>query len=357
MTNSLYSVDQEFTSKLSIPFSNFQEVNTYRNDFTVRFRISTEDRNLSSYWSPNYSIDPEFLYEKGTSQVAGKINIEKSGSNSVDLTWDELVVYKRNRDIEIGLIETYDVWLRWAGSSFSNPSNWTYKERINTTSNNILIPEYYPYPVTSTATGGTSSTITTSLTIPINLEGQKIVFVGGKGAGNENIIQSNTTGNNSTITLSAPFQHNGSASTPDNTTVFEIENYQQPKELFVEIYRPGTPILRYENELLFDQRTVGATKEYGYVGSDEIVFLNSHGYATGAAVVYNSDNPLSRLTDGQTYYIRADSFNVIYLYPTKQDAENNTNRISLFAQFGAERILGSLTGKKLLVYEGSITTL
>jgi hypothetical protein len=357
MSNSLYSVNQEFTSKLSIPFSNFQEVDTYRNDFIVRFRISTEDRNLSSYWSPSYYIDPEFLYEKGTSQIAGKLNIEKSGSNSVDLTWDEVIVCKRNKEIEVGVIETYDVWLRWAGQSFSNPGNWFYKERISTTSSNILIPEYYPYPVTSTATGGTVFTITTSLTIPINLEGQKITFIDGKGAGNENIIESNTIGNNSTITLSNAFRHNGSPSTPDNTTVFEIENYQQPKQLFVEVYRPGRPVLRHEDSLFFDQRGVSATKEYGYVQFGEIVFLNSHGYITGAAVVYNSDNPLTGLTDGQVYYIRADFFNTIYLYPTKQDAENNTNRIFFSAQIGTGQILGSLTGKKLLVYEDSITTL
>jgi len=358
MSNSLYSVEQEFTSKLSIPFSNFQEVDTYRNLVTVRFRLSTEDRNLSSYWSPNYSIDGDFLYEKGASQIAGKINIEKSGSGSVDITWDEVLVYKANLENFVGAIEQYDVWIRWAGSSFSNPSEWFYKERINTTSNNILIPEYYPYPVVSNATGGNAFTINTSLTIPINLQGQKIIIVGGKGAGYEYEIDSNTIGANSVITITSAFQHEGVTSSPDNTTEFKINNYQQPKEFFIEIYRPGNPILRYENSFTVDQKAgAETTKDFAKIDFATIVFLNSHGYITGTPVVYNSDDPVSLLTNGETYYVRANTSKEISLYPTKSDAENNTNRIEFSSHFDQDPSFGTVTGKRLLVYEGSLTTI
>jgi len=363
MSNSLYSVDQEFTSKLSIPFSNFKEVDAYDNIFFIRFRISTEDRNISSYWSPVYSVDSDFLYENGTSQVPGKINLEKIGANSVDLSWDEVVVYKGSKDLEVGVIENYDVWIRWSGSSLANPSDWIYKERIGTTSNNILIPEHYPYPVSSNATGGTTLTIETSLTIPINLQGQKIIFTAGKGEGNENTIQSNTIGSNSTITLKSNFQHENSSSTPDVTTVFQINNYGEPEELFVEVYRPGRLALRHEGSLSIDQTlSAKATKEYGVVESAGLSFLNSHGYATGSSVVYSSDNPMivpgaGLLASGQTYYIRSDESNKIALYPTKTDAEENTNQIFLAPRSDISVSVGYLIGKRLLAYEGSLLTL
>ncbi len=56
-----------------------------------------------------------------------------------------------------------------------------------------------------TATAGSTTTLTTNITIPIDLRGYKIRITGGPGAGDERTILSNTIGANSVITVSSAF--------------------------------------------------------------------------------------------------------------------------------------------------------
>ncbi len=56
-----------------------------------------------------------------------------------------------------------------------------------------------------TATAGTTTTLTTNLTIPIDLRGYQIRITGGPGAGDVRTILSNTLGANSVITVSSAF--------------------------------------------------------------------------------------------------------------------------------------------------------
>lgn len=351
MVEGIYSTPQESTSKLKIPVDNFKQLDVYTNRIPVRFRISTEDRNISSYWSPIYLLDTEFLYVKGSLQNLGDISLEKFGSDSLNLSWDELVIYKcdQGTPINVSNIEEYDIWVKWTASSGSNPSEWIYKERILTTSVNILIPTYYPYKVSSTAVSGGAEEISTSLDIPINISGEILTITGGTGQGQQRIVSSNTIGANSTIFVTEPFNI-----VPDNTSTFEVNNYDQPKEAYVEVYRPGSPTLRYEDSMNFIQTLSNPSKSTGSIGIlYDIVFFYSHGYTTGSSVVYNSDNPMSPLVDGNTYYIRAINDKTIKLYPTKTDAIQDTNVIEFSSSSGT----GSLTGKRFLVYETSITTL
>lgn len=62
-----------------------------------------------------------------------------------------------------------------------------------------------PVGPSGTASAGTTSTLTTTLTIPRDLRGYRIRITGGPGAGDERVIASNTTGANAVITVTANF--------------------------------------------------------------------------------------------------------------------------------------------------------
>ena len=63
----------------------------------------------------------------------------------------------------------------------------------------------HPYGPTGTATAGTTTTVTTNLTLTRDLRGYKIRITAGTNAGEERTIASNTIGANAVITVSSPF--------------------------------------------------------------------------------------------------------------------------------------------------------
>lgn len=76
---------------------------------------------------------------------------------------------------------------------------------------------FHPYGPSGTATAGTSTTLTTNLTLPGGLAKYSIRTTGGTGAGQERVIAGNTTGANSVITVTTPW-----TVTPDNTTTYTL---------------------------------------------------------------------------------------------------------------------------------------
>lgn len=76
---------------------------------------------------------------------------------------------------------------------------------------------FHPMGPTGTASAGGALTITTTLTIPGDLNGYTIRLTGGTGAGQERVISRNTAGANSVITTTAVWGTN-----PDNTTTYVI---------------------------------------------------------------------------------------------------------------------------------------
>jgi hypothetical protein len=122
-----------------------------------------------------------------------------------------------------------------------------------------------------------------------------------------------------------------------------------PKYLYVEIYRPGRPIIRYEKTETFTQNasTIDTTNDYIY-------FASGNQYSTGAAVVYTSATPITGLTSTTTYYIRVINYYQVSLHPTKSDAQNNLNKMNLS---GSPSGTGTFTGYPFRMYSGLITTL
>jgi hypothetical protein len=76
---------------------------------------------------------------------------------------------------------------------------------------------HHPTGPTGTATAGTTTSLTTTLTLPRDLRGYRIRVTGGTNAGQERIIASNTLGVNSVITVQDAF-----SGACDNTSVFLI---------------------------------------------------------------------------------------------------------------------------------------
>ena len=117
-------------SKLIIPRENLPDVSVFTDAIKLRFRIITDDRNVSSYWSPIYSINSGIDFIKN-----GELIIEKHNSYSA-VIWNPVVLEKDENVIRE--LEYYDLWVRWGTGS--SEGEWQYKERVSSTSINLIKP-------------------------------------------------------------------------------------------------------------------------------------------------------------------------------------------------------------------------
>jgi len=89
-------------SKLIIPKENLPVVNAATNTVNFRFRIITDDRNVFSYWSPIYSLDPKMYFIPGTIYSPGSLTLSKIGSSSsISMSWDSVSIRKSVKDLNI----------------------------------------------------------------------------------------------------------------------------------------------------------------------------------------------------------------------------------------------------------------
>ena len=263
--------------QIVISKENFPEMDIYTQKYNIRYRIVSDNQNNFSYWSPIFQVDPEVIFWRGTIEIPGNMYLEKLGSSFVTVTWDSVSMYKEVGGVltNIAELSSYDLWIKWAGSSGANPSDWIYKERIFSTSVNINVPSGY---IDSTGTPRPA-----------------------------------------------------------------------PKYMYVEVYRPGRPISRYEQTYEFPQNstTVDITNNW-------IDFGQGHGSATGTPGLYTSATPIGGLTSGTTYYTRTINYTTIALYATKQNALDDVSRINLTSTGSGT---GSFTGFPFRMYDAVITTL
>lgn len=122
-----------------------------------------------------------------------------------------------------------------------------------------------------------------------------------------------------------------------------------PKYMYAEVYRPGRPITRYEQTYEFPQNSTTVD-----IVNNWIDFGQNHGSATGTPGLYTSATPIGGLTSGNTYYTRTINYTTIALYPTKQDALDDTNRVNLTSTGSGN---GSFTGFPFRMYDALTTTL
>jgi hypothetical protein len=122
-----------------------------------------------------------------------------------------------------------------------------------------------------------------------------------------------------------------------------------PKYMYAEIYRPGRPVLRYNQTYEFPQNstTVDITNNW-------IDFGRGHQSSSGTPGLYVSSTPIGGLTSGNTYYTRTIDYTTIALYDNREDALNDVDRVDLTSTGSGT---GSFTGFPLRMYDNLITTL
>lgn len=122
-----------------------------------------------------------------------------------------------------------------------------------------------------------------------------------------------------------------------------------PKYMYVEVYRPARPIIRFEETRTFNQNSLTVN-----VVDDTITFSEGHGVITGTPGLYLSSTPIGGLSDSTTYYVRMIDYFRIALYSSQADALNDEDRIDLT---GTPAGVGSFTGFTFRVYDSVITNL
>lgn len=112
--------------KVIVENSEFPTLST-NGEYSVRYRVVSEDRNRVSHWSPIYNIkaDYEFI-------TSGELSVEKNAGH-VLVIWNPITVKKDGNVLT--KINEYDIWFRWHRS---DAGDWKYLERVEATSLTIL---------------------------------------------------------------------------------------------------------------------------------------------------------------------------------------------------------------------------
>jgi hypothetical protein len=118
------------TKQIIIARESLPVMNSISQKYSVRYRITNENRNRFSYWSPIFSVDPEFTYS-----TLGEILIEKHTGYST-IVWNPAAIQKNGNSV--AELDSYDLWVRWGTASALG--NWEFKERVSSTSINVLKP-------------------------------------------------------------------------------------------------------------------------------------------------------------------------------------------------------------------------
>ena len=135
-------------AKLVIPVNDLPAPSMTNSTYEVRFRITSEDKNRVSAWTPIFTVDPELQYF-----VDGDIALLYTDVGATSSSWDSVSIMKDvdGTLVEVAKVDEFDIWIRWAGSGGANPGNWIYQGRIASNSIAITVPALYAYGVSSTA--------------------------------------------------------------------------------------------------------------------------------------------------------------------------------------------------------------
>lgn len=123
----------ETIKKFITSISNMPPINSDTEGYSVRYRVVSSDKNRTSHWSPVYLLQPGYTF------VPGSIVFNKAGSIAT-VVWDSVEITKvyEGSTYSITKNHEYDIWVRWDRGGGNG--DWLYKERIDTTSLSIPIP-------------------------------------------------------------------------------------------------------------------------------------------------------------------------------------------------------------------------
>jgi hypothetical protein len=122
----------ENIKKAKILKENLPPVSSITGEYSVRYRIISEDKNRTSSWSSVYSVDPNYTY------VAGKINLSSS-SGVVRAAWDSVAIKIGANTIRQA--KDYDIFVKW--SKADGIGDWNYVDRITTNNTSFVVPDTF----------------------------------------------------------------------------------------------------------------------------------------------------------------------------------------------------------------------
>jgi hypothetical protein len=136
-------------AKIVIPVNSLPAPSMTNSTYEVRYRVTSEDRNRVSAWTPIFTVDPELQYF-----VDGDLSLLYTDVGAVSASWDSVSIMKDigGTLVEVAKVDEFDIWIRWAGSGGANPGDWIYQGRIASNSVSVTVPTLYTYGVASTAT-------------------------------------------------------------------------------------------------------------------------------------------------------------------------------------------------------------
>ena len=147
----------EIIKKAKILKESLPPVSSITGEYSVRYRIISEDKNRTSSWSSVYSVDPNYTY------VPGKINVSSS-SGVVRVAWDSVTI--KIGTITIRQAKDYDIFIKWSKSD--GIGDWKYVERITTNSTSFVVPD------TFFVNGVDQSFTPTRITVEVYLVGEPV---------------------------------------------------------------------------------------------------------------------------------------------------------------------------------------
>lgn len=127
--------------RIIIPKGDLPYKNAFTDEYFVRYRLISDDRNKFSHWSPVFPIIPQFYYSSSVFSISKQ-------STHVSLIWDPVKVkLSQNADYydsadTVDVEKEYDVWIRWSKADLGD---WRFYSRIEGSSININIPNEYFY--------------------------------------------------------------------------------------------------------------------------------------------------------------------------------------------------------------------
>jgi hypothetical protein len=106
-------------------------INAEDDDYVLRFRLVSQDRNRTSFWTPLYQI-----YVQPVATISYDIHkMNAVNGKVVNVFWDD------SASIE------YDVYVKWYMTSSDPNAVWEYKGTTRATTFNLIDPDAHSYQV------------------------------------------------------------------------------------------------------------------------------------------------------------------------------------------------------------------
>jgi hypothetical protein len=331
--------------KLIISRENFIEVNAYTGSVFLRYRLISEDKNRKSYWSPVFEVEPPVYYVQGTLDVPGGLLGFKS-SGYVTLAWDSVKIYG-NEEYNLadwGVLPAYDVWIQFTGNNGVNAGPWLYKERVFSTSLNIIVPPSYNY---TNASGNIQSATPRQMKIELHRSAKpitryspdRIIFL--QGPSGVDLVNNTvyfpeghglTTGD-----AVGYYVYNSSSAMPPlaDGQVYWVRSIDNNHLSFYTTQQDSIDdtnridILSYgENAGVLVSRPFLQSSSINTT-TDIITVPYDHNFKTGDSVIYNALTAAAPLVKETLYWVRPVTAQSFSIHSSRAGAITNTGKIDL----------------------------